>query len=235
MPNTKAPLGSAGGEMGENMNKINKILWSAISAVICLVYKTDLRADITGCSYRVMAIETLKDTNIDASGGYGVCSAATLCGGTSNGAGPCGGMWRRDFNEFEDKVDYKQVCGEGQYVSYCGTDPYTGNGYCSFNPVCNNCPRVGLNSVAGTTNGVSYMTSFGGAAFSEYTIYVCSNYHPFTGGYGSALVMYEIYVDCSGYNSAHMNAIEDCFVKSAVSVTDAIGSYQWLDSCNYTE
>ena len=229
-------MGSAGGEMGENMNKINKILWSAVSAVICLVYKTDLRADITGCSYKVMAIETLEDTNLDAMGGYGVCSAATLCKGTAASPfEPCGGKWRRDFNEFEDKVDYKQVCGEGQYVSYCGTDPYTGNGYCSLSPVCNSCPTVGLNSVAGTTNGVSYMTSFGGAAFSEYTIYVCSNYHPFGGGYGPTLVMYEIYVDCSGYNSAHMMAIEDCFVKSAVSITDAVGSYQFLDSCNYTE
>lgn len=229
MPNTKGPLGSAGGEMGENMNKINKILWSAISAVICLVYKTDLQAAITGCSYSLVEIQTLSNINLDDANGFMVCSGATLCGGS------CRGKWRRDFEEFEDKVDYKQVCGEGQYVSYCGTEPYTGNGYCGFNPVCNNCPTVGLNSVAGTTNGVSYMTSFGGAAFSEYTIYVCSNYHPFNGRYDPTLVMYEIYVDCSGYNSAHVNAIEDCFVKSAVSITDAIGSYQFLDSCNYTE
>ena len=216
--------------MGENMNKINKILWSAVSAVICLVYKSDLRADITGCTYRVVDVETLSITNLDAPDSYTVCSVATLC------PGGCAGRWRKEFKEFEDKVEYKQVCGVGQYVSYCGTDPYTGNGYCSLSPICNSCPVVGLNSVAGTTKGVSYMTSFGGGAFTETTIYVCSNYHPLSGRtYNPALAMYEIYVDCSGYNSAHMNAIEDCFVKSATSIADATGLYQFLDSCNYTE
>lgn len=228
--------------MGENMNKINKILWSAVSAVICLVYKTDLQALTTGCSMTITSTVSLGTNTFNAT----VCSNATVCRYEeytleNHSTRSCATRWaKRIWDKCSGcvigDVQTVQVCNQGQYVSYCGTDPYTGNGHCGFTPVCNNCPTVGLNSVAGNTNGVSYMTSFG-KPFSEMYVYVCSQYHPVTGSGSTStgLAMYEVFIDCTGYNSAHMNAIEDCFVKSAVSITDAVGSYRFLDSCNYTE
>ena len=206
------------------MNKINKILWSAISAVICLVYKSDLRAGIIGCSYSLEGSQQLAITHIDAANAFTLCSQSTLCGTN------CTHVWQRDFAEFEDGVEYKQVCAKGQYVSNCG------DGYCGGTISCHNCPNAtDVSSVVGTTTGVSYMTSYGGAGFSEKTLYVCSNYNPISNTYSSYLTMYKVYVDCSDYNYVHLNYIDDCFIDSGISIQDESGFYEFMNSCRYTE
>ncbi len=216
------------------MNRINKILWSMFSTLICAFYNMDARG--VSCTYSVASYVNLNTTTYT----FSVCSASTLCAGDTRD--DCGGIWNPGTWLGNATVTVTNICSAGYYISTCKA-PYWNNSliyttytdptetqlrYCTTGFSCSKCPNS-------ESSGESTKINVGNNATIDGYVYVCSTYNPVTntqnsGGY---LYMFKIKPTCTGGYDIRI-PIDDCHVPSNSTRRDSVGSYVFTNVCSYS-
>ena len=215
------------------MNKLNKILWAVFSSVICMIYKDAIGMT---CSYMITSSKWLSarvgTTTVEgkevAQIVQATCSAANICDGWGTGT-DCGGVWRR----YEDitngaaspemTVSRRPLCDgkTGYYITKEECNVLTGCGH-----ECASCPDGG-------TAPINYHAQVNGIDYTEQPIYICGQQNPITGADLTGVYMLEVGYVCDGPEASVKNDISDCYLKSG-SYRNVAGSYDFIDSCNWT-
>ena len=205
------------------MNRLAKIIWSAFSAVVCMSFRSELRAEIY-----VKSMLSSKATT--CSGTKSTCTSAcntvvVNLGGAING-------WYEHISLYPNKVS-KSICSDGQYLHSCSSQPsgavavasqYT---YCYGSYGCFSCPNGGKSSIADTEMlGTSNSTTT--------TIFVCSKTNPETFTNTTYWTVYEVTI---GQRFRNANgAITKCYKPgSDITSTDTVGTYYRDTDCYYSE
>lgn len=205
------------------MNKLAKIIWSAFSAVVCMSFRSELRAEIY-----VKSIVSSKATS--CSGTKSTCTSAcntvvVNLGGAING-------WYEHISLFTPKMSLK-ICNDGYYLYSCSSSPggtqalASGNAYCYENFSCRPCPDGGTSFIADTEMlGTSNSTTT--------TIFVCSKTNPDTLTTTQYWTVYEVTI---GQRFKNANgAITKCYKPgSDITSTDTVGTYYRDTDCYYSE
>lgn len=206
------------------MNKLAKIIWSAFSAVVCMSFRSELRAEIY-----VKSIVSSKATT--CSGNKSTCTsacntAAVSIGGTSNG-------WYEHISLIPNKTSLK-ICNDGYYLFSCASTAggtvalASGYTYCYGSYGCVTCPNGGKSSIGDTE-------MLGTSDSTTKTIFVCSMTMP---GTSTKTTYWTAYKVTLGQRFKNANGlITKCYKPgSDVTSTDTVGTYyRDTDYCYYSE
>ncbi len=201
------------------MNKLAKIIWSAFSAVVCMSFRSELRAEIY-----VKSILSTKATN--CSGNLSACtSACNTAVGSFN-------TWYEHISLITPKMTLK-ICNDGQYLFTCASSPggtvelASTNTYCYGSYSCRPCPNGGTSLIADTD-------MMGTDHNATKTIYVCSKTNPKTFTNTTFWTVYQVTIGQRFKNANGL--ITKCYKPgSDITSTDTAGTYYRDTNCYYSE
>lgn len=204
------------------MNRLAKIIWSAFSAVVCMSFRSELRAEIY-----VKSIVSSKATT--CSGTKSTCTSACTAAVVNLGGSS---SWYEHANLVPNKTSIA-ICDEGSYLYSCastagGTQALASQStYCYGSYSCRPCPNGGTSMIADTEMiGTDHAVTK--------TIYVCSRTRP---GSTTTTTYWTAYKVTIGQRYKNANGlITKCYKPgSDITSTDTAGTYYRDTDCYYSE
>ena len=205
------------------MKTINKILWGFISTVICILYRTDVKALTHYPYYSGYLYTTINGVQVFAR------KTSTRCYETVkpylNDNASVIAIISTALND--RLITANRICDNYQYVGRCnGVPAYLSTADCSkpSKIICSTCPKLnGYGSTINALNAYRIPSRDIPTSIATGCMDIDNTYSYIVNFY----VASQIIVDA--------NSATDCFVPSLAVHQDDAGTYEFTNSCYYTE